>query len=273
MVSETNWDLFWRYERLHRRHEPVDFRRWKRASQRALRELFGGDDVRVLDATAGLGDHTVNLAELGFRTEACDASREAREATQEALVQAGLHGDVRIFDARWEELGRTHPSRYDLVFQDAIHWIEDEDAMHRALVGLRGALVPGGSLVFFFADARKPEPGAGLRILEWDRAHAKSSELVWAHPLSEGRHVTHVRVTTSGEDCLDEHLLYIACDPQSGSHLESTMMRRIYRWDWHAMTRALARAGFGHVTSHRVVNDKGHPFALNLAENPGTSGR
>lgn len=270
MVSETNWDLFWRYERLHRRHEPVDFRRWKRASQRALRELFDGADVRVLDATAGLGDHTINLAELGFRTEACDASREAREATREALVQAGLHHDVPIFDARWEELGRTHPSRYDLVFQDAIHWIEDEEAMHRALVGLRGALVPGGSLVFFFADARKPEPGSGLRILEWDREHIKPHELVWDHPVDEGGHVMHVRVTTPGIECLDEHLLYVRRDLQSGTRLESTIMRRIYRWDWHAMSRALARAGFGELKSLRVVNDKGHPFALNLAENPRT---
>lgn len=268
MVSETDWDLFWRHERLHRRHEPVDFRRWKRASQRALRELFPGEGVRLLDATAGLGDHTVNLAELGFRTEACDASPEARDATAGALHAAGLADRVPVWDARWETLGSTHPARYDLIFHDAIHWIEDEDAMHRALVGLREALVPGGALVFFFADPAAPEEGAGMRILEWDREGISPAALAWEHATDDGGRVTHLRVAAPAERHLDEHLLYVVRDAGGGVRLESTTMRRIYRWDWHAMTRALARAGYGEVIGRHFVNDKGHPFAMSLAHRP-----
>lgn len=267
MVSETDWDLFWRHERLHRRHDPVDFRRWKRASQRALRELCPGEGVRLLDATAGLGDHTVNLAELGFRVEACDASAEARDATREALDAADLR-DVPVFEARWEELGRAHAARYDLIFHDAIHWIEDEDAMHRALVGLRDALAPGGALVFFFADPAEPDEDAGLRILEWDRAGIAPRELAWDHATDDGGRVTHLRIATPAEQHIDEQLLYVVRDAAGRARLESTTMRRIYRWDWHAMGRALARAGYGDVIGRHFVNDKDHSFAMSLAHRP-----
>jgi SAM-dependent methyltransferase len=268
VLSETDWDLVWRHERLHRRREPVDFRRWKRASQRALRELFPGEGVRVLDATAGLGDHTVNLAELGFEVEACDASAEARDATHEALRAAGLAERVVVFDARWEALGETRAARYDLIFHDAIHWIEDEDAMHRALVGLRGALAPGGALVFFFADPEQPEEGAGMRILDWDREHIAPRELAWDHETDDGGRVTHVRVAAPAERHVDEHLLYLVRDARGRARLESTAMRRIYRWDWHAMRGALARAGYGEVIGRHFVNDKGHTFAMSLAHRP-----
>lgn len=261
----TDWDLYWRYERLHRRYDPLDFRRWKRASQRALRELFPGEGVRVLDSTAGLGDHTVNLAELGFEVEACDASAEARDATREALRAAGLAERVPVLDARWEGLGASCPERYDLIFNDAIHWIDDAAEMHDALVGLRGALRASGALVFFFADPSEPDEGAGLRNLAWDRESVPAHRLYWEHPLEAGGSVTHLRVAAAGERHLDEHHLYVVRDGEGGARLEATTLRRVYRWDWHAMTRALARAGYVDVEGKHFVNDAGHGFSMNLA--------
>lgn len=255
-----DWDTYFRYQLLHRRHDPVDFRRWKRASQRALRELHPGT-VRVLDATAGLGDHTVNLAELGFVTEASDASAVAREATKAALAAAKL--DVPVHDARWESLGTTLGCRFDLVFNDAIHWIESADDMHRALVGTRDALVPGGALVFFFADARLPAERAGRHVLDWDKTHLARHELAWIHPDGDAE-VTHVVVREHADDHIDEHLLYVTKRAEE-KRLESLVMRRIYAWDWHAMTQALARAGFGDVKSDVFVNDHGTEVALNRA--------
>lgn len=266
-TGPTDWDLFWRHERAHRRVAPLDFRRWKRASQRALRELHPGPDVRVLDSTAGLGEHTVNLAELGFRVEACDASAEARAATAEALSAADLAEHVAVFDARWEMLGAQRPARYDLVFNDAIHWIEDEDAMHAALSGIRDALVPGGALVFFFADPAEPHEGAGLANLEWDRAHVTPYEVVWDLATDDGL-VTHQRVAIPAERHLDEHHLYLVRAPDGKVRIEATVLRRIYRWDWHAMTRALARAGYDRVEGRHFTNDKGHTFAMCFAHRP-----
>lgn len=260
-MTTIDWDGYFRYELLHRRYDPVDFRRWKRASQRALRELHPGPNVRALDATAGLGDHTVNLAEVGFVTEASDASPVARQATMDALAAAKL--DVPVHDARWETLGTQLGQRFDLIWNDAIHWIEGEDAMHAALVGARDALVPGGALVFFFADARMPEPLAGRTILAWDKEHLARHELAWSHADGDAE-VTHVVVREHGATFIDEHHLYVRRTPHEKS-LESLMMRRIYDWDWAAMNRALERAGFGDVRSDLFTNDHGKSVALNRA--------
>lgn len=257
----TDWDLVYRHERMRRRHAPLDFRRWKRASQVALRERFAGKSVRVLDATCGLGDHTINLAELGFLTEACDASAEACEATREAVVAAGL--DVAVFAARWEELGARKPERYDLVFHDALHWIEGDDAMHRSLLGLRGALRAGGALAFFFADPERPEPGAGLEYLAWDREHLEAHTLQWDQPTERGR-VSHVRVAIATEAAIDEHHVYVVHEGD-GARIESTVLRRIYRWDWHAMSAACARAGFTALDALHFTSDKGHRTPICLA--------
>lgn len=255
-----DWDRYFRHELFHRRFAPVDFRRWKRASQRALREMYPGE-VRVLDATAGLGDHTVNLAELGFRTEASDRSPVAREATARAVAEAKL--EVPVHDAAWERLGTNLGQRFELVFNDAIHWIETEEAMLAALRGAYDALVPGGALVFFFADGRMPEPGAGLSIKKWDEEHLAPHELAWSHDDGD-RTVTHVVSRASYPESIDEHHLYVV---RAGAEttLEAVRMRRVYRWDFHAMTAAAKQAGFREVRSDVFRNDHGSEVAINRA--------
>jgi hypothetical protein len=117
--------------------------------------------------------------------------------------------------------------------------------------------------VFFFADPDRREPGAGLENLTWDREGTQAHELLWDHPDGAGR-VTHARVAVPNETTLDEHHLYIVRDG-SGVRLESTRMRRIYRWDWHAMTEACARAGYREVSGTSFQNDKGHRASMCLA--------
>ncbi len=259
--GETEWDVVLRWERFHRTFEPVDFRRWKRASQHALRELYPGPEVRVLDATAGLGDHTVNLAELGFRVTAGDASPVAREATRAAVEAAGL--EVEVLELRWEQVGETHPGAFDLVFHDALHWLEDEAEMQAALRSFHAALRPGGALVFFFADPRDPGPGAGERVRQWDLEHLARRELAWRHPFENG-HVSCLRARTPTGDAIEEHHLFLI-DGTAGQRLEGAIQRRIYRWDLHAMRDASARAGYSRLEGRLFVNDKGHQTAMCLA--------
>jgi SAM-dependent methyltransferase len=263
MLGAMDWETYWRWELFRRACDPLDVRRWKRDSSRALRSLFPAEPApRVLDATCGLGDHTINLAENGFRVEACDASPLAREATSAALREAGL--DVEVFAAEWASLGSTHAGRYDLIFHDAIHWIEDASAMHHALVGLREALAPGGALVFFFADAREPEAGAGQKILAWDWEHMERASLQWDYA-REGTSVALTVFNERAERHIDQHHLYVVREPGTKSRLETLTIRRVYHWDWHGMTGALRRAGFGEVRSHAFDNVKGYSYALNLA--------
>jgi hypothetical protein len=137
--------------------------------------------------------------------------------------------------------------------------------MHDALVGTRAALAPGGALVFFFADPERPAEGAGLEILEWDRAHLAPHALEWDHPADDGSSVTHLRIASSAERHIDEHHVWVTRDARGELGLEATMLRRIYSWDWHAMSGALERAGYEAPIGRHFVNDKGHRSALCLA--------
>ena len=68
-----------------------------------------------------------------------------------------------------------------------------------------------------------------------------------------------------GEDFIDQHHFYVIREGRAAPRLEALTMRRVYRWDFHALKALLAEAGFGEVTSHAFRNVKGHTYALNLA--------
>lgn len=263
MLGQMDWDAYWRFERFRRRCDPLDFRKWKSDSQRALKGLYPGAP-RLLDSTAGLGDHTVNLAEAGFRVEACDRSPVAREATREALAEAGL--DVPVFDAEWAALDR--PGRYDLIFNDALHWIEDPDALRAALRGFFDALTPGGALVFFFADAAKPQAGYGLELMEWDWAHMEHERVAWEHTLGE-RTVTLSVLAERHATTIDEHHVYLDREGDAPPRASALTMTRIYRWDWHGIAPLLAELGYVELRSDHFENTaKGYTFAMSRAFKP-----
>jgi SAM-dependent methyltransferase len=255
----VDWDAYWRYELFRRSADPLDFRKWKRDSQRELAALHPGGK-RLLDSSAGLGDHTVNLAEVGFRVDACDTSEVALEATRRAVADAGV--DVEVFRARWESIGRD--GRYDLIFNDALHWTYDEDELLAVLRGLRAALAPGGALVFFFADEREPEPGAGLRILEWDSEGMERERLAWKHTV-ERRTVALTITSERGPDFIDEHHRYDVEEPDGTRGVETLTVRRVYRWDWHGISPLLCAAGFRDVRCDHFENVKGYTYAMNRA--------
>lgn len=262
MLDQLDWDTYWRFELFRRSCDPLDFRRWKRDSQRELKKLYPGRPL-LLDSTAGLGDHTVNLAEEGFEVEACDVSEVALEATRRAVAEAKL--DVPVFRARWEKLGR--PGRYDLIFNDALHWIYERDAMQEALSGLYDALAPGGALVFFFADRAEPEPGAGRAMLEREWAGAERARVAWDHT-HDGTTVTLTVLAERGEDFIDEHHLYLVREQGGAPRLETLTMRRVYRWDWHALAPLLAEAGFVDPRTDHFQNVKGRWYAMSRAFKP-----
>ncbi len=262
-----NWDLYWRFEAFRRACDPLDFRKWKRDSQRALRGLYPGPDVRLLDATAGMGDHTVNLAEEGFVVECTDESPRARAMTRAALDEAGLQ--VPVHDVRWQDLGDAMPGRFDLIFNDALHWTYDEEEMRAALRGTLGALRPGGALVFFFADARKPAEDSGRRLLELEWGPKSAPRLGWSHATPQCE-VTLTLHATKGSDHIDEHHVYLERDLESGAVQPSVLtMRHVYRWDWFHLVPMLEEAGFVDVRSDVFPNvAKGYDFAMNRAFRP-----
>lgn len=263
MLGRFDWDTYWRFELFRRRCDPLDFRRWKRDSQRELKRLYPGAP-RLLDSTAGLGDHTVNLAEEGFRVEACDLSEVALEATRRAVHDAGL--DVSVFRAPWHALER--PGRYDLIFNDALHWIYDEAELRAALAGFFDALAPGGALVFFFADADKPSEGPELLEWDWSQLGGERARLAWDHA-HEGTRVTLSVVAERGADFIDEHHLYLVREGDAPASLSTLTVRRVYRWDFGRLALLLTEAGFVDLRTDHFRNVKGYTFAMSRAFKPG----
>lgn len=263
-MTAVDWDTYWRFELFRRRADPLDFRRWKRDSQRALRGLYPGGDVRLLDSSAGLGDHTVNLAEEGFVVEACDVSEVALEASRAAVAEAGL--DVPVFRARWEQLER--PGRYDLIFNDALHWIDDADELRRALRGFFEALRPGGALVFFFADQASPQTGHGLELHRHDVASLEPARVAWDHRVGDET-VTLTILADVGPDFIDERHVYLARTDAERPRVSTLTMRHLYRWDWHALSPLLREIGYVEPRTDHFENVKGHWFAMSRAFKPG----
>lgn len=261
MKDAKDWDAFWRFEQIRREFNPLDARRWKSDSQRELKALYPGRPL-LLDSTAGLGDHTVNLAEQGFQVEACDTSEVALAATRAALRDADL--DVPVFRGEWSDLQR--PARYDLIFNDAIHWVYDSSEMRRALRGLLEALKPGGTLVYFYADKSKPGQDVGLRQLQSDWEDMQAPREAWAYE-DDSKSLSLSLCSTRGEGCIDEEHTYRLRQGDRRSTHRLTM-RHVYHWDWFHLTPLLADVGFTNIRSDHFVNVKDRTYAMNRASRP-----
>ena len=261
MKRREDWDSFWRFEQIRRAFDPLDARRWKSDSQRELKALYPGRPL-LLDSTAGLGDHTVNLAEQGFAVEACDTSEAALTATRAALRDAGL--ELPVFRGEWSSLKR--PGRYDLIFNDALHWVYDVDDMRSTAQGLLEALKPGGTLIYFYADKSKPTEDVGQRQLASDWEDMREPREAWAYE-DDSKSLSLSLRSTRGEGCIDEeHTYELREGTQRSTHCLT--MRHVYHWDWFHLTPLLTDVGFTDIRSDHFVNVKGRTYAMNRASRP-----
>jgi hypothetical protein len=198
-----------------------------------------------------MGFHAMIQHELGFAVDACDANARVLAAARELLAGS----PIQVFQARWEELGRLRPQRYDLVFNDEVHQVRGEDVLTAVLAGFAGCLRPGGALVFFFADALKPGDGVNQCRYEWD--HRSRSRHAWT---VDGVRLD-VEAERVGDDLILEHHRYTLAD----GTVERATMGRSYRWDWDAILPVMRAAGFVRFESRSFTNIKGWGYAMNLA--------
>ena len=263
---DVDWDTFWRWEIFRRRLDPVDFMRWKADSSRALRGLPQGGDRHgraplLLDATCGLGYHAMVQRRLGFRVEACDSNQRVLDFAAATFEEQGL--DIPAFQADWTELGRHRPERYDLIFNDEVHQVFPRDALLDVLRGFHAALRPGGSFVFFYADAEKPGNGPGHA--QWDWEHEQRERRAWSAS-ADGLEVSLDVVLERASDTLilEHHNYSIRSDASTESGQSMTMPKNYY-WDWSHIVPVLEQAGFTDLESHHFVNVHGNTFSMNLA--------
>ncbi len=170
---------------------------------------------------------------------------------------------IPTFSTTWENLGTLRSERYDLIFNDEIHQVRPRRELLVALRGFHDALRPGGSLVFFYADAKKPDNGPGHA--RWDWEHVHEDRKAWTAS-SDGLEVTlDVHPELVDETLVMEHHTYRIREEGSGDRVESMSMARNYLWDWSHIVPVLEGAGFVHIESHRFINVHGNDYSMNLA--------
>lgn len=264
--EDVDWDTFWRWEIFRRELDPIDPFRWKADSSRELRNLPQGRDregiaPRILDSSCGLGCHAMVQQSLGFRVEACDNSLLVLERARRSMSEHAMA--IPTFQAVWETLGASHARRYDLIFNDEIHQVRPRRELLAALRGFHGALRPGGSFVFFYADASKPDNGPGHA--QWDWQHVHRDRTAWT-ARADGLEVSlDIHPERADETLVIELHTYRIRQEGSSERIESMTMARNYLWDWAHVIPVLEEAGFARFESHRFVNVHGNGYSMNLA--------
>ena len=128
-----------------------------------MRAMKQSGASRVHDMGCGLGRHTVQLAQAGFRVTASDISDRAVEATRRVLREMGLEADV--VQADMTSLPRPD-AQFDGVLSIGVLEHNTRSGMELAIAEIRRVLRPGGQLLASFVPRNRwtprDEPGAGM---------------------------------------------------------------------------------------------------------------
>lgn len=95
-----------------------------------IREFFGSQVHRILDAACGIGTQSIGLAELGYQVVASDISATELELAEQEATKRSLNLKFLLADMR--ELKDIHQGRFDLVIacDNAIpHLLSEEDIL------------------------------------------------------------------------------------------------------------------------------------------------
>jgi hypothetical protein len=101
-------------------------------------------------------------------------------------------------------------------------------------------------------------------VKQWDLTHLSRFERVWRHPFENGT-VTHEVLRLPVGDAIDERHTFSIDRDGAPSEMQEATLRRIYRWDWHAMNEQCLDAGLHAVEGHLFTNDKGLLTTMSLA--------
>ncbi len=141
---------------------------WSREDEFFLAVVGETPGARVLDLGCGTGRLTLGLAAAGHRVTGVDPARASLDA---ARAKPGADRVTWI-----EGTAATLPEEaFDvaLMTSHVAQFLVDDDEWRAALAGLRGALVPGGRLVF---DTRDP------RAREWEAWNPRDTRHAVALP-------------------------------------------------------------------------------------------
>jgi len=266
-MKRKQWDTIYRWEWFRRDQWRHSFREDKLggyggtpAAFKRILEQAGG--TLALDASCGLGLKTLIMTEMGIDVVGSDQSEFAVEKARELSRLEGH--PMEFFTARWNELPSRTKLQFDAIFNDALSWIVTRQEFEEALHGLRGALRPGGVLVFMGA-AQGSTLADSLARLDQDWESKPRFGVEWTHSDGEVR-CTNLVVRDRRDDYIDEHHLYLI-EEGAEQRLETATIRQPVYWHWSLLREMFEGAGFSRLETRefRGMGRGGSDFTLNIA--------
>ena len=171
----------------------------------------------VLDAACGTGVDAAALARRGFTVWAADGSEAMAQGAAARFRRERL--EIPVLSCRWADLPAATSQRFDVVLcigNSLVH-AAGQDAMVRALAGLRRMARPGGHVV---VDSRN-----------WEKLHAERRIVQVADRVvtREGRRCVAFYAWEIPERPADEHIAHLVFVFDDGGHAESREYQLTFR--------------------------------------------
>lgn len=135
-----------------------------------LARRASGPTRRVLDLACGTGRHALELEALGHEVLGVDHSEPMLAVARARAARAGASARFQVGDLRSLAIEGS-PFDAAVCLFDSIGYVVTNEALERALRGIRGALRPGGLFVLEFWHAaamlRSHDP---VRVRRWESA-------------------------------------------------------------------------------------------------------
>jgi SAM-dependent methyltransferase len=129
-----------------------------------IREFFGPDARRILDAACGIGTQSLGLAQRGYTVAASDISPVAVAHAQAEAVKLGLPITFGVADMR--HLATAYPQPFDVVMacDNAVPHLLSEAEILQAFEQFCRCTLPNGGCIISVRDYARLEERSGKKL-------------------------------------------------------------------------------------------------------------
>jgi SAM-dependent methyltransferase len=125
-----------------------------------IREYFGENISRILDASCGIGTQTLGLAALGYQLTGVDISPEAIRVAREEAAKRKLEIDFFLSDMRLIEEIQLDPFDLIIACDNAVPHLLSQKEILKAFRAFYGGTTSDGGCLISVRDYSKPERGS-----------------------------------------------------------------------------------------------------------------
>jgi len=158
-MNQTYYDNLAPYYKFIYPNWQTSIRRQASALNGVIRDFFGANARRILDAACGIGTQSIGLAQLGYAVTASDISPVEVEYARAEASQRGLDILFRVADMR--QLWEAHQGTYDVVIacDNAVPHLQSEEEILQAFRQFYRCAAPDGGCLLSVRDYASMERG------------------------------------------------------------------------------------------------------------------